>query len=706
MAILNKIRQQTVFLILIIALALFSFVLMDVISNGGFGAQNRANTIATVNGVDIDRNQFANQVDGTIRQMGGNMSNMQAVDLVWNRIVNATLLENKADELGIVISEQQKIDAIGQTLSQDFRFVNESGMFDYNKYTEYLADVKANNPLEHAQFLQFENQVEQSLKQDAYLNMVNAGLKNASNAEGEFEYKLQSDQVNIQYVQIPYTNIPDEEISVSEEEILSFIKRNPKKYEVEAAVDIQYVYFSEDPSADDENAVKEEVAKLVNQQLLYNAATKQNDTLAGFAETTDYVEFLSQFSDIPYNDRWVFKNQLPEEIADTIFNTSVGEIYGPFKFQNNYGLAKVIETKQMHDSVHAKHILISWTELQNADVNRTKEEAKTLADSLMVEIKKDITKFDDLATHFSNDPSAATNKGDLGFLSPYGTVDAFDEFIFGNKTGDIAVVETDFGYHIVSIEEQKNLQKAIKAPIVLRAIEPSEVTTDEVFNKTTTFEAKAGDTDFVEAAKEGNYMVSPVNGIKMLDENIPGLGNNRKIVTWAFDKKTKVGDISRYPVSNGSVVVQVTAKREKGLMPAYEASALVSPLVRNEKKAQKIKAEISGNTLEEIASQNNTTVKTANTLTLKNPTIADIGNEPKVIGAAFGLAEGATSQLIDGNSGVFKVKVVKKNLASSMQDYSTYSTQVQSRRNSNVQTRILGALKSNAEIKDHRADFY
>src|SRR5690606_4256412 len=139
--------------------------------------------------------------------------------------------------------------------------------------------------------------------------------------------------------------------------------------------------------------------------------------------------------------------------------------------------------------------------------------------------------------------------------------------------------------------------------------------------------------------------------------------------------------------------------------PAYEASAIVSPIIRNEKKAQKIRAGISGTTLEEVASQGNTTVKTANAITLKTPSISDVGNEPKVVGAAFGLTEGATSQLIDGNSGVFKVKLVKKEGASSMQDYSSYSTQIQSRRNSNVQSRILGALKSAADIEDHRADF-
>ena len=72
MAVLNKIRQRSVFLIVIIALALFSFVLADVIRNGGMVSQKSQNTIATINGEDIESEQFARQVEAYQRNMGPN----------------------------------------------------------------------------------------------------------------------------------------------------------------------------------------------------------------------------------------------------------------------------------------------------------------------------------------------------------------------------------------------------------------------------------------------------------------------------------------------------------------------------------------------------------------------------------------------------------------------------------------------------------
>ena len=78
MAVLNKIRQRSVFLILIIALALFSFVLADVIRSGGFSGKD--NSIATVNGEEISREEFARQVEAYQQNMRGNIYHYDATD--------------------------------------------------------------------------------------------------------------------------------------------------------------------------------------------------------------------------------------------------------------------------------------------------------------------------------------------------------------------------------------------------------------------------------------------------------------------------------------------------------------------------------------------------------------------------------------------------------------------------------------------------
>ena len=91
------------------------------------------------------------------------------------------------------------------------------------------------------------------------------------------------------------------------------------------------------------------------------------------------------------------------------------------------------------------------------------------------------------------------------------------------KTGDLGVVKTIFGFHIIEIEGQTDKIKAIQVGTIAREIEPSEATTAKVFRDASNFEINAGNGDFEALAKEGSYVVRPVNGMKILDESIPVL---------------------------------------------------------------------------------------------------------------------------------------------------------------------------------------
>src|SRR5690606_3546669 len=107
-------------------------------------------------------------------------------------------------------------------------------------------------------------------------------------------------------------------------------------------------------------------------------------------------------------------------------------------------------------------------------------------------------------------------------------------------------------------------------------------------------------------------------------------------------------------------IVQVTGVNKKGLMTTEAASATVIPEIRKEKKAKMIREKISASTVDAVAKEQNVNVSTASAVNMKSPTLSGAGLEPKVIGTAFGLKEGGTSKLIDGNKGVFMVEVTKK----------------------------------------------
>lgn len=690
MAVLNKIRQRSVFLIVIIALALFSFVLADLIRNGGAISQKAANTIATINGKEIDRTDFATKVEAASRNFGGG-SNLQTVNYVWNQEVRQIVFDGQFEELGIRAGADEVNQLLEEGLANNPTFQNEAGVFDKAKMQEYVASIKA-NPVAYQQWIDYKRSLGKGALEQTYLNMIKAGV-GATLKEGELAYKMENDVVDIKYVQLPFTSIPDTDVTVSDAEIQSYIDKHPDLYQAEASRNMRYVFFKEEPSKEDEERLTAEVAEQVE----------------GLKKAENIEEFINvdQSSALKYNDRFLFKKDLPASVADTLYNVPVGEVYGPYKDGKYIKITKVIANKQLHDSLKASHILVSWKGLGTAgDIERSKEEAKTLADSLLAVVKVDKAKFETLAKDFSADNSNKDKGGDLGYFAPGRMVPAFNDYIVDNNVGDMGIVETQFGYHIINIEDKKNEQKTVKVGTIAREIEASEKTINDIFTETTKFQIATKDGDFAEKAKESEYNVRPVNKISELAENIAGLGAQRSIVQWAFKEETEVGDVKRFDVTDGYAVVQLTGKASKGLQKVEDASASVKPILIKEKKAEMLKNKISGTSLDEIAKSQSQVVKTASALNMKTPTISGAGTEPKVVGAAFALESGQVSKPVVGNNGVYVVEVTKKTPASGLDTYMSYAAQESKTKANAVNTGVFNALKEAADIEDKRANFY
>src|SRR5690606_10093678 len=116
---------------------------------------------------------------------------------------------------------------------------------------------------------------------------------------------------------------------------------------------------------------------------------------------------------------------------------------------------RMVETRQLADSAKASHIMVTWQGLPTAGpVTRTKEEAQTLADSLAGVVRADGPKLAELAPEFSSDQASAAMGGDLGFFRPGDMIPSFSDFVFDNSTGSVGVVESEFGYHVIRIEEK------------------------------------------------------------------------------------------------------------------------------------------------------------------------------------------------------------------------------------------------------------
>ncbi len=693
MAVLSKIRERSMFLIIIIGLALFAFVL-DPSTLGDFFTSSKVNEIGEINGESISREEFVQELEDYKQQAGGQVSEMQAAKTVWDNILRKKIYKNQLTQAGITIGEA---DVWKELVNAPFvqnnpQYQTESGLFDESKFKQFLATERENKTAMWSQWSSYMNQIRDNAETNTYNNLVTAGL-GASLKEGELEYLLDNTKLNAQFVYIPYTSIPDSLVKIKKSEVEKYIKSHENDFKVEATRDISYVQLNIIATAADEEVIKNDVVALIED-------LKQSANESAF--------LAENASDTSINENFQFKSLVNKETSEEIFEANIGDVVGPYKDKEFFKISKITEISQMPDSTRASHILIPFVGSQRvaADVTRTEDEAKVLADSLLSVVKSSISKFGELAKTFSSDLGSGAKEGDLDWFTYERMTPLFRDFSFQGKKGDIGVVKTPFGFHVIKIDDQKNSQKVVKLATYSRKIVASEATENVTFRNAEEFAlAISKDNKFNDLAKAKKYEPRSAVGLKVLDENVAGIGNQRQIVSWAFGKETKVNDFKRFDLDGSHVVAFVTSSEEKGLMSAEKATNTIRPILLNEKKAALISNKLKGSSLAAIATANNTTVRTSNGLTLKSPTLSGVGVEPKIVGAMYNSALNKVVNSVEGDRGVYAFMVTSKDVATALPNYDTNRKRISEARK-RLTFKMYEAIKNSSNVEDNRAMMY
>ena len=702
MAILGSLRKNSVVLITVIGMALFAFVISGVFDGKGYVAQD---PIGIVNDQDMSIEEFRNQVDFLERSY--NLSGMNAVNSVWDQTVRNYILNNQFELSGIDSGKDHLEYILSQnpTYNSDPRFLNDAKLFEIEKFIDLIVELKTTNPDAYEQWKKQESIFQSQSNEKIYFDMISSGI-NYSFKDGEFEYLLQNDRVDIEYVQIPYSSIPDSLIKLKNSDVEKYIKSNDSDFKIDASRSIDYVLFEEKPSLEDENETKKILEGFLVEKKEYNDVSKQEETIPSLRSAKNLTEFINQNSDIKFDSIYVPKGSLPNNDANILFNLNKNQIYGPYLDDEYFKISRMLDKKK-GGNVRASHILISFKGSQDAnpEITRSKTEAKKEANRILNLVRKNPDSFSGLAFELSDGPSKSRG-GDLGFFQEGAMVKPFNDFVFSKKEGSIGLVETDFGFHVINIVAKEDL--VLLASIAVKNI-PSDNTSDKTFNLATKFEINLSkNQNLNELAKENDYEIKPVSNIKILDDDLPGLTNQRRLVQWLFSEDIELNSYKRFDISKGGyLIAQVTGLKEEGLSSVEDASFTAVPKVRNQKKAQLIINQNKKNqTLSDLAKNNNTEIKKALALNQKNATISGAGREPLLVGYAFGLEVDQISDFIIGENGVYKIKVTKKDKSSSLDTYSSYQNQLLLSSRPTVNSSLYQTVKESAEIIDNRSTYY
>lgn len=703
MAVIGKIRNQGWLLIGLMILSLIAFILMDQAGSGGTRVKP-SDELVIVDGNALSNTAFNQKLQANIsnykaqtQQTELSDADMNAIrNSTYNQMINESLYKKVFEKNGIVVGDEEFNDMLrGEHIHPGISnsFKDESGNFDPAMFDNFISTLDIeNNPTDEPgtkrkQWTNFEKAIVQERLNKKYKTLIEKSLT-IPTAMAKANYQGNKAQVNINYVKIPYSSVSEEEVKFSDADLKAYMQKNIAKYEKEASVDIKFVAFPIVASQNDKVKAEQWTAKKMKEW-----ETIESDSL-----------FLNLYSDKPYDLAYYGKDELTSTNKDTLFKAEVGTIFPMQNAGSAFVAEKLLGRKMIADSLQARHLLISLDDV------KTQEEAFAkfqLFDSLYNLVDSSNYSLASLTAQFSDDKSNAANGGDLGVVKPNQMVKPFNDMIFFKmKEGDVEKVRTQFGLHIVEVYKSKPTKEAVKVGVLQKDILASAKTQEKTYANASIFAGNHNTKEKFVAAEETNS-INNAFGLTKEDNNIQKIqGNAREIIKWAF--KAEEGEVST-PFSIGETyyIALLLNKNEKGIPNISDNNRLfVQVDAAKEKKAEIIKAKISGNDLNSIASANNTSVAQANDISFTNTMIA--GNaEPKVAGVALATAQGSTSKAIVGEDGVYIIEVSSKtevpedanaieSLKQSLNEQAKYSV-----------TSILDeANRKAANIVDNRFDFF
>ena len=194
--------------------------------------------------------------------------------------------------------------------------------------------------------------------------------------------------------------------------------------------------------------------------------------------TKEYLdEYIQLFIDFKRKVLYAMENKMDTSIAFKTellgYRNQLARPYLTDKAAEDELVAEAYE--RMNYEVRASHILISVSE--NAlpiDTLNAYNKIKELKNRAL-----NGEDFGKLAEEYSNDPSAKTNYGDLGYFSAFRMVYPFESAAYNTNIGEISnIFRTQFGYHILkSIDKRKNRGEVKVAHIMIE--ERSDATTKD-----------------------------------------------------------------------------------------------------------------------------------------------------------------------------------------------------------------------------------
>ncbi len=696
MATLEKIRNKGgVLVIIFVGLALFAFLLTDFLSSGKTLFHKANSDVGEIDGTSITIEDYQKELseweEWTKMQYGKTSldenTTFRVQDQTWDQIVRERLLTEQYNLLGLDVTDDEMLDMLtGKEVHQGIRqmFTDpKTGVFNKQAVIESYRNRQQNPQANFYWYFSLKQ-----IKQERLYNKYTALLKKGMYVTGQhakFEAAAKQKQVSFDYIVKRLSSVSDSSLTITNDEIKSYYKNHMGGFKQVETRDIEYVTFEVVPTEEDNQLTKASIEKL-------------RERLAD--PSANISQVINMNSDNgPYAEKNLTLNEIPLNLKGFVASASVGDIYGPIEDGDTYKLAKLVAVRQLPDSVKARHILVR-AETPNA--------AK-VADSLLSLAKRGAD-FAELARTNSQDQGSAINGGDLGWFKEGLMVKPFNDACFKGSKGEIVKVESQFGFHIINIQDIGKTAEKYELAVIEKKVTYSQKTYNQIYSSATKFASNNGTREnFEKSVKAENLTPRFGRDIKANDRTIGSLDSPRELVKWAFS--SNLNDVSPiFEFGNQFVFAVLTSEKEAGHANIDDVKSQIRSELANEKKTEKLVAEMKTSMagtqdLTTLAQKTGTSVQSAADITFGSFQVPGAGVEPALVAwATQSLNNGSLSGPVAGINGVYVIKVNGiKDLPLNTELEKTQLTQSGTYK---VDYKAFEALKANVEVVDKRSKFY
>lgn len=675
MASLNTLRTKFgIVLSIIIALALLAFIL-SLKNDMGFSGNDPK--IGEIDGSKVAYSEYYDLYEQVKAQSGAQESDEQQAALLantaWQALFARRVLTPGFEKAGLRVSEQERQAMIaGKEYSPVFyqAFADpRTGVYNVALVSRFLAEA---GPQELATWKQLNEQARLERSGRKYSALVRGGafVNSLEIANG---VKAANDRFAGKWIGKQYSAVPDSLVSVSNGDIKAYYRQHKNAYKQLPSRSLSYVVFEVEPTDDDLLALENSV----------------HEVGAQFAATAELKSFVRANRHGHIAENYVSAAQLTDEEAAALM---AGKTYGPILRNNEWSMARVLDSKVVPDSLGIRHIVLPYSE-------------EELADSLLGVIRRG-GDFAELAARYSVYDQTAANGGEIGVLPFSAFGGEFAEALAPAKRGDVVKVASGDAIQLLQVYRAGRRVKHVQIASITYPVEASAATVRNMHNQALSFtvNAKGSAASFADAASAA-ALTPRIATLTQGDRTIRGLEDSRDVARWAYGADK--GDLSEiFKVGKDYVVAMLTDIDNSEYTPVSKVAAQIRAQLLRDKKFEIIRKELSGASLEEQAAGLGSEVKDFSGVSYNAYYIDGAGMEPRLVGAIASTDEaGVVSAPVKGFSGlyVFRVDDIEHGDAQSAEDE---KVRAQAMAENKAVQLSLPAVQQLAEIKDLRGKYF